>query len=67
MITSAISKQLAVLVLVRVTTPSEVAAPKEADPTPTVSVPNNVEGLNALLPPQAKDAPHQWLVQLECL
>ncbi|KAL0433385.1 UNVERIFIED_CONTAM: hypothetical protein Slati_2672800 [Sesamum latifolium] len=55
MITSAICEQLAVLVLVQATTPSEVVAPEEADPALAVPAPNNVESLNALLPTQAGD------------
>ncbi|KAL0303002.1 UNVERIFIED_CONTAM: hypothetical protein Sradi_6168300 [Sesamum radiatum] len=67
MITSTIREQLAVFVPIWVATPSEVTAPKEADPAPAVPAPNNVEGLNTLLPPQVGDVPAQWLALLECL
>ncbi|KAL0366900.1 UNVERIFIED_CONTAM: hypothetical protein Sradi_3580100 [Sesamum radiatum] len=51
MITSAIREQLAVLVLVRAVTPSKVAAPEQANLAPAMPPPNNVEGLNTMLPP----------------
>ncbi|KAL0337571.1 UNVERIFIED_CONTAM: hypothetical protein Scaly_2032200 [Sesamum calycinum] len=52
MIASVIRKQLAVLVPARVTTPSEVIAPKQADPALAIHRPNVAEGLSTQLPAQ---------------
>ncbi|KAL0405961.1 UNVERIFIED_CONTAM: hypothetical protein Slati_3910000 [Sesamum latifolium] len=57
MITSAIHEQLAVLIPARVTTPSEVAAPEQADAALVVSRPNNVEGPTTQLPTQMEMYP----------
>ncbi|KAK4395868.1 hypothetical protein Sango_1741100 [Sesamum angolense] len=67
MITTTIHERLATLSPVRAATPSEVVAPEEAYPIQSVHAFNNVEGVNALLPPQTGDVPPQWLARLECL
>ncbi|KAL0434260.1 UNVERIFIED_CONTAM: hypothetical protein Slati_2760300 [Sesamum latifolium] len=67
MIVSAIREQLAVLVPARVTTPSEVMDPEQADPALAIPRPNTVEGLSTQLPTQVGDVPPQWLARLEYL
>ncbi|KAL0462965.1 UNVERIFIED_CONTAM: hypothetical protein Slati_0184100 [Sesamum latifolium] len=67
MITSAIREQLAVLVPARVTTPSKVVVPEQADPAFPIPRPNAVEGHATQLPTQAGDVPPQWLARLQCL
>ncbi|KAL0411989.1 UNVERIFIED_CONTAM: hypothetical protein Slati_3788600 [Sesamum latifolium] len=57
MIALAIREQLAVLVLVRATTPSEVTAPEQADPSLAIPMPNTVEGPSTQLPAQMGDTP----------
>ncbi|KAL0461264.1 UNVERIFIED_CONTAM: hypothetical protein Slati_0014000 [Sesamum latifolium] len=59
MIASAISKQLAVLVPARATTPSEVAVPEQAGTTLAMPRPNNAEGPITQLPTQMGDVPPQ--------
>ncbi|KAL0457684.1 UNVERIFIED_CONTAM: hypothetical protein Slati_0395600 [Sesamum latifolium] len=44
MIALAIREQLAFLILVRATAPSEVTAPEQADPALSLPRPNTVEG-----------------------
>ncbi|KAL0458651.1 UNVERIFIED_CONTAM: hypothetical protein Slati_0492300 [Sesamum latifolium] len=65
MITSAIREQLAVLIPTRVTTPSEVTVPEQADPALAIPRPNVVEGPAAQLPTQTGDVSPQWLARLE--
>ncbi|KAL0383729.1 UNVERIFIED_CONTAM: hypothetical protein Scaly_0660200 [Sesamum calycinum] len=67
MIASAIREQLAVLIPSRVTTPSEVTAPKLADPALAIPRPNIAEGPSTKLLAQVGDVPHKWLARLEYL
>ncbi|KAL0444773.1 UNVERIFIED_CONTAM: hypothetical protein Slati_2200000 [Sesamum latifolium] len=67
MIASTIREQLAVLIPARVTTPSEVTVPKQADPALAVPRPNTVEGPTTQLPTQVGDVPPNWLARLEYL
>ncbi|KAL0457861.1 UNVERIFIED_CONTAM: hypothetical protein Slati_0413300 [Sesamum latifolium] len=67
MIALAIREQLAVLVPTRVATPSEVSAPKQADPALAIPRPDTVEGPSTQLPTQVGGVPPQWLARLEYL
>ncbi|KAL0462583.1 UNVERIFIED_CONTAM: hypothetical protein Slati_0145900 [Sesamum latifolium] len=67
MITSAIREQLAVLVPARVTTPSEVTVPEQADPASAIPRSNAVERPATQLSTQTGDVPPQWLARLEYL
>ncbi|KAK4385836.1 hypothetical protein Sango_2707600 [Sesamum angolense] len=64
MIALAISELLVALVAARVTTPSKVTAPEQADPALAIPKPNNAEGPSTQLSTQVMEAPTEEQVSI---